>query len=75
MLKIATVSIALTLASPALAGQTCQTVGQFTYCNGDDGYRSTTNQVGNNSYTNETDSDGQNHQTNCRSVGQFTYCN
>ena len=74
MLKIAIVSITIALASPAFAGVTCNTIGQYTYCNGDDGYNSTTNQIGNYRYTNENYG-GQSRQVICNTIGQFTYCN
>ena len=73
MLKLAITTIALALASPVFA-ETCQEVGDFTYCNGANGYRSTTQHLGNFDYTNENQG-GQNHQTTCQHVGQFTYCN
>lgn len=75
MLKLATITISLALASPAIAGVTCNTIGQFTYCNdAASGYNSTTNRIGNFDYTNESYGNGHHRQTTCNTIGQFTYC-
>ncbi len=67
--------VALVLVTtPALAGTRCNTVGSSTYCYDNEGGRSTTNRVGDSSYTYGTTDDGESFRRNCQRIGSSTYC-
>jgi hypothetical protein len=79
MLKLAITTIALALASPAIAGQNCYYAGNNYVCQGtgdDMGYNSNSYRSGNNLVIQQNDlNTGEMRTTNCWRSGNNTVCN
>jgi hypothetical protein len=78
MLKLAISSIALTLASPGFAGESCYQIGNSYHCygTGDDmGYTSNSYRIGNGVILQENDvRSGDMRQTHCGYIGDNLNC-
>lgn len=75
MRKIILAISALTLATPAMAQTSCQTIGAYVYCQGPGGYSSNSQHLGNTTYIHETYGPGAQRSTMCQRLGNYTYCN
>jgi len=60
--------------SPAFAGSSCTTIGDSTFCTGDNGSNSSTTYIGESSFTTGTDRYGNFYSESCTTIGDSTIC-
>ncbi|MBT3448263.1 MAG: hypothetical protein HN445_02610 [Bacteroidetes Order II. Incertae sedis bacterium] len=60
--------------SPAFAGSSCTTIGDSTFCTGDNGSNSSTTYFGDSSFTTGTDRYGNSYSESCTTIGDSTIC-